>query len=116
MSLLVITALLASSPAYERCMAGIDHRALANNQMLACATADMDRADIALNARYRKVMRQLSPERRARLRLEERQWIDRRRARCLAAMRNALPTPDINRMRCLVDATDERTAYLERLR
>ena len=116
MSLLIIAALLASSPAYERCMARIDHRALANNQMLECATTDMDRADTALNARYREVMQRLSPSRRAALRVEERQWIDHRRARCLAAMQNPIPTPEINRMRCLVDTTDARTAALQRLR
>jgi hypothetical protein len=31
-------------------------------------------------------------------------------------MRDAIPTPEINRMRCLVDATDKRTAYLARIR
>ena len=65
----VVALLLASSPGYERCMAAVDHNALGNNQMLACATADMDRADGALNARYREVMRRLPPARREALRL-----------------------------------------------
>lgn len=116
MSLLIVAAMLANSVSYDRCMARIDHRALGNNQMLACATADMDRADGALNARYRAVMRHLPPARRIALRNEERQWIEQRRARCLAAMRDAIPTPEINRMRCLVDATDKRTAYLAKIR
>lgn len=116
MSLLIAAAMLASSASYERCMARVDHHALGNNQMLECATADMDRADAALNARYRAVMQRLPAARRVTLRNEERRWITQRRARCLAAMSDPLPTPEINRMRCLVDATDDRTAYLSRIR
>lgn len=116
MSLLIVAALLASNTSYQACMARVDHRALGNNQMLECATADMDRADGALNARYQAVMRRLPAARRAALRRDERHWIGQRRARCLAARDDPAPTSEINRMRCLVRETDQRTAYLSRLR
>jgi uncharacterized protein YecT (DUF1311 family) len=94
----------------------VDTGGFVKSQMLECATREMDRADAALNARYKIVMARLPAARRARLRQEERQWIDRRRTRCLAAQGDAILSPEINRMLCLVDQTDKRTAYLESLR
>ena len=116
MLLLILVASLAPSTGYEACIAGIDHNAFVNSQALDCATKEMDRADAALNARYRAVMPRLDPARRTRLRLEERRWIDQRRARCLAAERETIPAPEINRMLCLVRETDARAIYLERFR
>ena len=116
MLLLIVAASLALPSGNEACVAGIDHNAFVKSQTLDCATMDMDRADAALNARYRAVMPRLDPARRKRLRLEERRWIDQRRARCLAAGREMIPAPEINRMLCLVRETDARTIYLTRFR
>lgn len=114
--MLMIAAALAQTGSYRSCIAGIDQGAFVKTQTLDCATRNMDRADGALNARYRAVLRVLPPRRQARLRLEERRWITQRRARCLAARQDPLPSPEINRMLCLVRETDARTAYLRRLR
>lgn len=113
--LLALAAATAQPAGYPRCIAGVDHGGLVKSQMLDCATREMDRADAALNVRYKIVMARLPAARRAHLRQEERRWIDQRRARCLAA-RDPIPSPEINRMLCLVDQTDKRTAYLESIR
>ena len=70
MMMLMIAATLAPSAPYDRCIAAIDRGAFVKTQTLDCATKDMDRADAALNARYREVMLRLSSQRRAQLRLE----------------------------------------------
>ena len=114
--LLFAVALQTVSPAYRDCVAHVDHQALGNNQMFDCITTDMDRADAALNRWYRQAMRHLPPERAAILRADERRWIDQRRARCQAASQSPIPTPEINRMRCLVRETDRRTAFITRFR
>lgn len=114
--LLALAAATAEPAGYTRCTAQIDNGGFVKSQMLDCATREMDRADAALNARYRTVMAQLPADRRERLRMDERRWIKQRRAKCLAAQHNAIPSPEINRMLCLVHETDQRTAYLDRLR
>lgn len=116
LTIMLLAALAAPSAGYSRCLARIDHGGFVKSQMLACATADMDRADAALNRRYRAVMGRLPPARRTQLRDEERGWIDRRRAQCRAAMGEQIPSPEISRMLCLVHETDARTAYLATVR
>lgn len=113
--LLALAAAAAPPPGYTKCIAGVDNGGFVKSQMLDCATREMDRADAALNARYKIVMARLQAARRAQLRQDERRWIQQRRARCLAA-RDPIPSPEINRMLCLVDQTDKRTVYLESVR
>lgn len=113
MLMLILAAALAAPSGYDRCVAGIDHGAFVKTQMLDCATKDMDRADAALNARYHAVMSRLTATHRTWLRLDERRWIKRRQARCLLAGQDPIPSPEINRMRCLVRETDARTAFLD---
>lgn len=108
------------SPTLRGCLARMDMNAFTNSQRLACATADMDRADGRLNRVYKQVMARLPADRRRALVLEERKWIDQRRSRCaidrITARATANgPTPAYLRMLCLIDETDRRTAQLERI-
>lgn len=116
MLMLMMAAALAPPVTYDQCLTRIDQGAFVKTQMLDCATKDMDRADAALNARYRAVMQRLSAQRRTQLRQEERRWITKRRSRCLAAARDPLPSHEINRILCLVRETDARTTYLGQIR
>ncbi len=106
---------LAMSATYDRCIASIDHEALVNTQTQYCAVRDMDRADLALNQTYRRVMAKLSPPRRMVLRCDERAWIDARHRACLPTGEVDAMPPETIRMLCLVEQTDRRTAYLARL-
>ena len=115
---LVMIALAVAGPVaaqgrgYDRCVAGIDRGGFVKSQMLDCATTEMDRADATLNTKYKTVIERLNPQRRTRLVIQERAWIAARRRRCNAAARDAIPSPEINRMLCLVRETDARTAVL----
>ena len=109
----MIAALLLIVATADPCVAGVDPRGFVKSQLLDCATRAMDRADAALNAEYRRALKRLTPVRRARLRLAERRWITRRRASCAAAQQPAIPSREINRMRCLVRETEVRTRFLK---
>lgn len=114
--LMPLLAAALTSSAYDRCVAAVDHRGFVRSQLLDCATREMYRADAALNARYKDAMSRLSVPRRAALRASERHWIDRRQAACSVARQPAIPSPEINRMRCLARETDARTAWIVRFR
>ena len=114
--LMLLLAAAASSPAYDRCIAAVDHGGFLKSQLLECATKEMDRADAALNIRYKATMSRLPAARRVQLRASERRWIDQRRAVCTLSRQAAIPAPEINRMRCLVRETDARTAWIARFR
>ena len=111
-----IAALLLIVAAADPCVAGVDPRGFVKSQLLECATREMDRADAALNTQYQRTLKRLPPVRRAKLRLAERRWITRRRTTCAAAKQAAIPSREINRMRCLVRETEAQTRYLSRYR
>ena len=104
----------ATSREFDACMARIDPAALTTTQRLACATAEMERADAALNQAYRRKMAALSPDDRNRLRDLERAWITQCRAACAENPRDDASVREFNRMACLVDRTDARTGWLPR--
>lgn len=110
----LLIAVTANDP--TRCLASIDDHGFVRSQMLDCAIADMDRADKALNAAYSQTLARIDPSDRARLRRDERGWIAHRRALCRAAARDPIPSPEINRMRCLERETVARTIALRAMR
>lgn len=114
--LMLLLAAAVSSPAYNRCVAAVDHGGFVKSQLLECVTNEMDRADAALNAQYKAVMSRLPAARRMQLRASERRWIDQRRATCSLSRQAAIPSSEINRVRCLVRETDARTAWIARYR
>ena len=109
----VIASLLLIVAVADPCVAAVDPRGFVRSQLLDCATREMDRADAALDAEYQRTLKRLRPVRRARLRLAERRWITRRRATCATAKQAAIPSREINRMRCLVRKTEARTRFLQ---
>jgi uncharacterized protein YecT (DUF1311 family) len=112
----MIAALLLAAVAADPCVAAVDTRGFVKSQLLECATRDMDRADAALDAAFQDAETSLSRMRRTQLRAAERAWIARRRATCAEARQSAIPSPEINRMRCLVRETQARTRMLRRMR
>ena len=84
-------------------------------EMNACAVRDYRAADARLNIRYAAVMQSLSVERRAALRVEQREWLRRRDPDCKA---EAAPSEGgsiwpLEFYGCLEKSTVERTRLMD---
>ncbi|MFV0625398.1 lysozyme inhibitor LprI family protein [Sphingomonas sp. ac-8] len=70
------------SPAFDRCLNTGDAAKGVTPAMAACVQAELQVQDDRLNAAYKSAMDKRGPAEQARLRTEERAWIQRRDAEC----------------------------------
>lgn len=83
-------------------------------EMNACAIRDYKAADADLNAVYKAKLAKLSPKQRETLRAQQRSWIKRRDARCLAKKTGQGTNVTIDYLTCLEAMTEVRTLQLLR--
>lgn len=81
-------------------------------EMNACAIQDYKAADAALNTAYAKKLKTLSPAKQKALRIEQRNWIKRRDARCLSKKKGEGTNVTIDYLTCLQSYTEVRTLQL----
>jgi uncharacterized protein YecT (DUF1311 family) len=106
------------TPDYQRCLNTGDAAKGVTLAMLDCMTSEHHRQDARLNQTYAAVMTRLSSARKMVLRVSERRWLVDRDAEC---RRQAKPDEggtiwSLTMSGCLIDATIQRTIWLERYR
>jgi uncharacterized protein YecT (DUF1311 family) len=100
------------TPAFQQCLDSPDGQSTAG--MVQCAGAELEVQDRALNAAYRTLIADLTPDQKAALQKAQRAWIAFRDADCTARY-----SPDwgsistINANMCMLRRTVERTIELE---
>lgn len=103
------------SPALDACLSSGPAAQGVTDAMVDCMYAERSRQDVRLNARYRVLMRNLSPARGTALRNSERRWIARRDAHCGPILSESGGTIDrVNYASCLATETADRRAFLDR--
>ncbi|MCH2486358.1 MAG: lysozyme inhibitor LprI family protein [Erythrobacter sp.] len=100
---------------FSNCMEAVDLGAFKNSQWLACHESALERFDSKLNRAYSSLQQKLSrDEDLKRLRTAQREWMGFRDSYCVFAGSLELgPTPEINRMACLIEITAEQAQRLE---
>jgi len=83
-------------------------------EMNACAIRDYKASDADLNAVYKKKLAKLSVKQREALKAQQRQWIQRRDARCSARKTGEGTNTTIDYLTCLESMTEVRTLQLLR--
>jgi uncharacterized protein YecT (DUF1311 family) len=100
------------SPAYDKCLESPDGQSTAG--MIDCADAELKIQDAALNAAYRKAMKDLTAEQKPKLQAAQRAWVAFRDAECASYQNEAWGTLSrINAAGCVLHMTVMRTIDLE---
>lgn len=99
---------------YSRAFGDCIDKAMATADQIACAGAEYERQDRALNAAYRRALGKLTPAQQTKLRAAQRNWIGWRDANCRSM--EDIGWGSLSRVAanlCMVDMTIERTIDLE---
>ena len=100
------------TPAYQKCLDRPDGQSTLG--MIGCASDETDIQDKALNAAYRKAMKDLTAEQKPKLQAAQRAWIAFRDAECASYEDDDWGTiSKINAATCLLHMTVQRTIDLE---
>jgi uncharacterized protein YecT (DUF1311 family) len=100
------------SPAYQKCLDSPDGQSTMG--MVGCNNDEAAVQDKALNAAYRKAMKDLTAEQKTKLQAAQRAWIAFRDAECASYQDNDWGSiSNINAAACLLRMTVQRTMDLE---
>ncbi|HWA63725.1 MAG TPA: lysozyme inhibitor LprI family protein [Caulobacteraceae bacterium] len=100
------------TPAYQKCLDSPDGQSTAG--MIGCTDAELKLQDAALNAAYRKAMKDLTPGQKAKLQAAQRAWIAFRDAECASYEDEDWGSLSrINAASCVLHMTVLRTIDLE---
>ena len=104
----------AESTEVAKCMDAVDLGAFKNNQWAACYEQEMARQDKALNAEYKRLQaKSASPDAAKFLVLGQRAWLAYRTSWCdYEAKQMSAPTPEFNRLACMVNLTASQTKLI----
>lgn len=108
----------ALSREYNECMGRGDAARGVTIAMRECSGAELDRQDARLNQAYRMTMQRLSKARQTKLRTDQRAWIKRRDATCIAAAKKfeGGTMAPLEHGQCALRETIARRLWLEKYR
>lgn len=105
----VIARLYGLRPSFGQC---IDRAESITASMRTCIADELDYQDKRLNKAYRALMAKLSPPLQAKLKAEEKTWIQYRDNRC-ATVVDGIERPELDALSCKVNETGRQASDLE---